>query len=135
MLNLFLSRPAVCGAAVLSVALWVTTPAGAQGSPKQAPPAEQAKVSDKDLRAFAKAYVEYHKIRQAYEPQLAKVQDAKEKEKIQREGDSKVNKALEKQGLTPESYNRLFTAVNRNEQLRKKALKIISEERKRSQVS
>ena len=36
------------------------------------------------------------------------------------------------QGLTPDSYNRLFTAVNNNEQLRKKTLKWIQEERKQS---
>lgn len=132
MFNFFSSRPTVCAAILGSLVLWVATPAGAQGSPKQAPAAEQGKVSDKELQAFAKAYVEYHSIRQAYEPRLAKVQDAKEKEKIQQEGDSKVKKALEKQGLTADSYNRLFTAVNRDEQLRKKALKMINEERKRS---
>ena len=131
MLNVSLNRMVLGAMAIL----WITsvTPAtSAQEAPKQAPAGDPSTVSDKDLRAFANAYVEYHKIRQTYEAHLGKVQDPKEKEKIQREGDSKVKQALEKQKLTPESYNRLFTAVNRNEQLRQKALKLINEERLRS---
>jgi hypothetical protein len=130
MANGFSSRILLSALAAL-IGLW-NLPAGAQSS--KASPSQQAStnVSDKDLRSFAKAYVEYHKLRQSYEKQIGSVQDAKEKEKLQREGDSKVSKALEKQGLTPQSYNRLYTAVNGNEQLRKKALKLIEEERKNS---
>ena len=71
----------------------------------------------------------YQKLRQTYEPRLNRAKDPKEKEQIQREGDLKVKEALEKQGLTPQSYNRLFAVVNGNEQLRQKALKVINEER------
>jgi hypothetical protein len=119
------------GGLVVLLGLWCL-PAAAQEAPKPAPSQAQTNVSDKDLRSFAKAYVDYHKIRQSYEKQLNQTQDAKEKERLQREGDSKVSQALEKQGLTPQTYNRLYTAVNNNEQLRKKALKIIEEERKNS---
>ena len=123
----------ICSAALISVVLLdVPAPINAQELPAQTQSAEPTKVSDKDLRAFARAYVEYQRIRQIYEPRLGKVQDPKEKEKIQREGDLKVKEALEKHGLTPQSYNRLFTAVNGNEQLRQKALKVIDEERSRS---
>ena len=131
MLDVSLNRMVLGAMAVL----WVTsvTPvASAQESANRAPARDPSTVSDNDLRAFAHAYVEYHKIRQTYEAQLGKVQDPKEREKIQREGDSKVKQALEKQKLTPESYNRFFTAANRNEQLRQKALKLINEERNRS---
>ena len=104
----------------------------AQDLPKQSQSAEPTKLSDKDLRVFAKAYVAYQKLRQTYEPRLGKIQDPKEKQKLQQEGDAKVKKALEQHGLTPQSYNRLFAAVNGNEQLRQKALKLINEERSRS---
>lgn len=104
----------------------------AQSSKPEPSTAGQTSVSDKDLKSFAKAYVEYHKIRQSYETQLNKAQDAKEKEKIQQEGNAKVSKALQKEGLTPESYNKIFSTVNNNEQLRRKALKFIDEERKKS---
>ena len=91
-----------------------------------------SEVSDKELKSFARAYVEYQRIRQAYEPRLSKVKDANEREKIQREGNSKVKKVLEQQGLTPQTYNRLFAAVNSDARLRQKALKLIDEERRRS---
>lgn len=106
--------------------------AQAQQQPSQQGSGQQVKVSDEELRAFAKAYVEFHKLRQRYEPSLSNTKDPAEKEKIQREGNSKVKEAVEKQGLTVESYNRIFAAVNANKELRKKALKLITEERKKS---
>lgn len=119
--------PAVFIVLAVLIGLW-SLPAQAQDSPK--PSQMSTNLSDKELRSFAKAYVEYHNLRQAYEKQIGATQDAKQKEKLQREGDAKVSKALEKQGLTPQSYNRLYTTVNNNEQLRRKVLKMIEEERK-----
>jgi predicted ATPase len=89
-------------------------------------------LSDKELRSFAKAYVDYHKIRSDYESRIQRTQDVKERERLQREGDGKVNQALQKQGLTPDSYSKIFATVNNNEQLRKKTLKYVEEERKKS---
>jgi hypothetical protein len=119
-------------ALLLSVNLSAVPAWGADASPKQTSPAEPTNVSDKDLRAFVKAYVDYQKIRQNYEPKMNNTRDEKEKHKIQREGDDKVKQALEKQGLTPQAYNRLFVAVNGNPQLRQKALALINNERKKS---
>jgi hypothetical protein len=131
MKNFFLRS--ACSAALIGL-LFLSFPpfTHAQDLPKQTPSAEPTKLSDKDIRAFAKAYVEYQKLRQTYEPRLNRSQDPKEKEQIQREGDLKVKEVLEKHGLTPQSYNRLFAAVNGNEPLRQKALKVINEERSRS---
>jgi len=131
MFDVFRNREGVGVLAVFWV-MAVTAPLSAQEAPKQTQAADSSTVSDKNLKSFANAYVEYHKIRQTYEARLGKVQDPMEREKIQREGDSKVKQTLEKQNLTPESYNRLFTAVNGNEQLRRKALTLIDEERNRS---
>jgi uncharacterized protein DUF4168 len=122
-----------CFAALIGLLLLSFPPiVRAQYQPKQTPSAEPAKLSDKDIRAFAKAYVAYQKLRQTYEPRIGKIQDPKEKQKLQQEGDAKVKEALEQHGLTPQSYNQLFTAVNGNEQLRQKALKLINDERSRS---
>jgi hypothetical protein len=119
-------------ALLLSIGLPAAPVWSADTSPKQDSLAEPANVSDKELRAFVKAYVEYQKIRQNYEPKMNNTRDEKEKQKIQREGDDKVRQALEKQGLTPQTYNRLFVAVNGNPQLRQKALALINDERKKS---
>jgi len=131
MFDVFRNREVVGVLAVFWI-MAVAPPLSAQEAPKQTQAADPSTVSDKNLKSFANAYVEYHKIRQTYEARIGKVQDPMEKEKIQREGDSKVKQTLEEQNLTPDSYNRLFTAVNGNEQLRRKALKLIDEERNRS---
>ncbi|MGH7770632.1 MAG: DUF4168 domain-containing protein [Candidatus Binatia bacterium] len=104
----------------------------AQEPATRQPPSQQTNISDKELRAFAKAYVEFHKIRLAYEPSLKNVHDPEKRQMIQQEANSKIEKALEKQGLNPTAYNRIFTAVNADEKLRKKTLKLIDEERSRS---
>lgn len=128
----FIRSALVVGALSLAVNLSGLPAWGADAAPKQGSTAEPSNVSDKELRAFAKAYVEYQKIRQNYEPKMNNTKDEKEKLKIQREGDDKVKQALEKQGLTPQAYNRLFAAVNGNPQLRQKALTLIDDERKKS---
>lgn len=130
-MSIFFSSRILFGGLAVLIGLW-SLPATAQESSRTATSQAQTNVSDKDLRSFAKAYAEYHKIRQSYEKQINNTQDPKEKDRLQREGDAKVSKALEKQGLTPQAYNRLYAAVNNNEQLRKKALKMIDEERKNS---
>jgi uncharacterized protein DUF4168 len=126
------ARSTCCAALISVMFLGFPALAHAQDLPKQTQSAEPSKLSDKDLRVFAKAYVAYQKLRQTYEPRLGKIQDPKEKQKLQQEGDAKVKEALEQHGLTPQSYNRLFAAVNGNEQLRQRALKLINEERNRS---
>lgn len=131
MLDISLNRMALSAMAVLCVTS-ITPVTSAQETSNRASASGLSSVSDKDLRAFVHAYVEYHKIRQTYEAQLGRVQDPKEREKLEREGDSKVKQALEKQKLTPESYNRFFSAINGNEQLRRKTLKLIDEERRQS---
>jgi hypothetical protein len=103
-----------------------------QAAPPSAPAAAGNEIGDKDLQRFARAYVEYHRIKQTYEARLIRVPEANAREKIQREGDAKVNQALTRQGFTPDSYGRFFSAVNADERLRKKALRYIEEERKRS---
>ena len=89
-------------------------------------------VSDKDLEAFAKSYIEFHKIRAEYEPALLGATDPEEKGKLEREAVAKFGKAAEKNGLTLESYVRLFQAINADEQLREKTLRLIKEEEKRA---
>ncbi|HWP23160.1 MAG TPA: DUF4168 domain-containing protein [Candidatus Binatia bacterium] len=118
--------------AMAVVALGLPVEAAWSAAAAPSPAAERTKVGDQDLRAFAKAYVQYHKLRQDYEAKIASTKDEAEKARLQREGDEKVKQALQKQGLTPQSYNRLFVAVNNDPQLRQKALGLISEERSKS---
>jgi hypothetical protein len=90
------------------------------------------RVSNQELTAFAKAYAEVQQIRSQYEPSLQKTKDARESERLQREANAKLKKTLDKQGLSIDRYNKIYAAVNANEALRRKALKMVEQERKQS---
>lgn len=93
---------------------------------------EKAKVSDKELKAFAKAYVEVDKIRSAYEPSLQNVQDPDQLKNIEKEAAATMVKAVEEQGLSREAYVKIFNTVKNDVELRGKTLKLIEEEREKS---
>jgi hypothetical protein len=103
----------------------------AQGSFKTVTDNSQVNISDGELRAFAKAYVENQKIRQQYEPPLKNVTDPEKSKQIQDQANRELKKSLAKQNLSIEKYNRIYNQLNSDERLRKKALKLIDEERQR----
>ena len=105
---------------------------GTDAQQKHEPPGQQTNISDRELRAFVTAYVATQKIRLAYEPSLRNVQDPQESQKIQQQANSQIEKVLEEQGLNVGSYNKIFEIVNANNKLRKEALTLIDQERKRS---
>jgi len=124
----FLIVAALSDAAVVGL----SAPQSARAASMPAGAAVQSKVSDQELKTFVKAYVEYQRIKQSYEPKLRTMKDEKIKQRIEREGNEKVRQALEKQGLTAQKYNQLFAAVNGDPQLRRKALDLIQAERQKS---
>lgn len=99
----------------------------AQESPKQ-----QMNVSEPELRAFAKVYVEVEKIRQAYEPRLKEAKNSEEGKQIQNEAASKMQGALTKEGLTEETYTHIIEIARADEALRKKLVELIYEEKQKS---
>ena len=101
--------------------------ARAQESPKQ-----QMNVSETQLRAFAKVYVEVEKIRQEYEPRLKEAKNPEEGKQIQNEAVSKMQGALTKEGLNEQSYTQIFEIARADEGLRKKLVELINEERHKS---
>ena len=108
---------------------WLGAPAIGQEASKT-PSGNTQAITDNQLRTFAKVYVAYQRIRQQYEPSLKSAQ-APERKKIQDEANAKVKTALTRQNITAEEYNRIFAQVNGNAGLRKKALVLIEEERKK----
>jgi hypothetical protein len=101
-------------------------------SPAQESPKHEMNVSDPQLRAFAKVYVEIEKIRQTYEPQLKETKDPEQGKEIQKEAVSKMQAALTKEGLTEESYGQIFEIARADAGLRKKLIDLINEERQKS---
>jgi hypothetical protein len=109
---------------------------GGLGSTQQTAPstanADQENISDGELRAFVKAYVENQKIRQKYEPPLENSTDPQKNREIQDRANLDLKKSLAKQNLTVDQYNRIYNRINSDERLREKALKLVEEERKKS---
>lgn len=95
-------------------------------------PKQQLSVSEPQLRAFAKVYVEVEKIRQVYEPRLKEAKNPDEGKQIENEAVSKMQGALTKEGLTQESYGQIFEIARADEGLRKKLIEFINEEREKS---
>jgi len=115
---------------VVLMALFTLAP-GAH--PTEKTPAKSAtSISDRELAAFVKAYVDYKHIQAEYGPALQKEKDPARKKQIERDANAKVKRSLDTNGLSPERYNRIFATVNADESLRKKVLKQVEEERRSS---
>jgi len=104
----------------------VTKPLVAQVAPK---PQE---LDEKQLRSFAKVYVQVEKIRQEYEPRAKEASGPEEGKQIQQEAQSKFQQVLTKEGLSEESYVQIFEVARTDQDLRKKILQMIGEEKAKS---
>jgi hypothetical protein len=100
--------------------------------PRPSPSTETNKVSDKELSAFVKAYVDYQKIRASYTPVLEKTNDTERKKQIEQEANEKVKQSLDSSGLSAQRYNQIFSAVNADPQLRQRVLKQVEQQRHNS---
>jgi hypothetical protein len=116
----------------VSLACVVIPLAAAQEMPQAPGSLPNNKIGDSDLRAFAKAYIEFEKIRGEYEPKLNTANSPQEKGAVEQEAVAKLNKALENEGLTMQQYGALYQTVSVDPQLREKVLRLIEEERGKS---
>jgi hypothetical protein len=120
---------------LLAVA-WSLLTVGAHGLAQQPvksqSDSQQGVISDGDLRAFVKAYVENQKIREKYEPPLSAMTDPEKYKQMQDQASGELQSSLAKQKLSIEKYNRIYNAINSDEQLRERTLRLVEEERQRS---
>jgi Domain of unknown function (DUF4168) len=128
---------AVSAAGFLSLsvptALFAQTAPGQAASPAQpANPTPPANVDDQQLRSFAKVYVQVEKIRQTYEPRAKQASGPEEGKQIQQEAQSKFQDALTKEGLTEDKYTQIFEVARADQDVRKKVLQMINEEKGKS---
>jgi Domain of unknown function (DUF4168) len=126
-----MERTSLKTVAAMFVAGFLILPLAKQGRTQESPK-QRLNVSETQLRAFAKVYVEIEKIRQAYEPRMKEAKNPEESKQIQNEAVSKMQGALTNQGLTEESYTQIFEVARADEGLRKKLIELINEERQKS---
>jgi hypothetical protein len=117
--------------AAIFVAGVIVLPFANQGWAVEAPK-QQIEVGEPQLRSFAKVYVEVEKIRQEYAPKVKEAKDPEEGKRIESEAVSMMQGALDKEGLTEESYGEIFEIARADEGLRNKLINLINEERKKS---
>jgi Domain of unknown function (DUF4168) len=98
----------------------------------QTTPGQPANLDEQQLRSFAKVYVQVEKIRETYEPRAKQASGPEEGKQIQQEAQSEFQKVLTKEGLTEESYTKIFQVARADEDLRKKVLQMIAEEKGKS---
>ena len=73
--------------------------------------------------------MQVEKIRQTYGPRLKETPEPQKNIEIQKEAKSKIDDALAQEGMTVESYSQVVQTMNDNDELRKKAIEFIDQER------
>ena len=92
-------------AVAVSVVGWAQQPAKAQTDD------QHVNISERDLTAFVKAYVENQNIRLEYEPALRNSTDAETRREIQDRANEELQKSLSKQSLSVEKYDTIYRRV------------------------
>jgi uncharacterized protein YggE len=104
------------------VTITFCAPALAQGSR-----AEPTKVSQAELEAFAKCYVQVGKILYEYESRVQQARTAEEGKEIYKEAVAKMRRALNEQGLTAARYVEIFEIVRADDTLLETIVQLIRE--------
>ncbi|CAN7435640.1 DUF4168 domain-containing protein [Pararhizobium sp. LjRoot255] len=112
-------------AAALSLIV-INSPAFAQGAtePQATQPMQDTAptaISDKQIEAFAVAYLQVDKVRQDYAAKIGSEKDATAKQKLQNEANKQMINAVEKSpDMSLEKYKTIITAAQTNPEVAKK---------------
>lgn len=103
--------------------------AQAQTAPAAEAPAAAAPApggfSDEDLKAFGSAMTEIQKINAEYSPKLAGA-NGPTKDEVQKEMISKMGAAVQASGLSPQKYNDMSAAVQKDAALRQRLTEVLN---------
>ena len=116
------------GAACAASAQAQTAPATTDAAPAPAPAAAgpaQGGFTDEDLKAFGSAMAEIQKINAEYGPKLASA-DAAAKADVQKEMIGKMGAAVQASGLSPDKYNAMSAAVQKDAALRQRLTDVLN---------
>jgi len=91
-----------------------------------------AEISEEELEAFAKSYVEFDTIRTVAEMQFGAANTAQEKDSIEKTAVAKFGAVLEREGLTMARFSALYQSNSTNDGLRQKVLKLIKDAQAKS---
>ena len=119
-------RIAILASGLLGAAVAATS---VQAQTAPAAPAAEAPAaggfSDADLKAFGSAMTEIQKINGEYTPKLAGA-DGPTKAEVQKEMISKMGAAVQASGLSPDKYNAMSAAVQKDAALRQRLTDVLN---------
>ena len=115
---------AACAASAQAQTAPATTEAAPAPAPAAAAPA-QGGFTDEDLKAFGSAMAEIQKINAEYGPKLASA-DAAAKADVQKEMIGKMGAAVQASGLSPDKYNAMSAAVQKDAALRQRLTDVLN---------
>lgn len=111
------------GAATFAVSAQAQTPAAAPAAEASA----AGGYSDADLKAFGSAMSEIQKINGEYTPKMAGA-DGPTKAEVQKEMIGKMGAAVQASGLSPDKYNAMSAAVQKDAALRARLTEVLNSE-------
>lgn len=113
----------------MAAVLFLTAPGFAQQDAKPRTNEPRAAMSDGDLMAFVRVYVENQRIRDFFEPDLMDATGIAEREALENEANAELMESLAEENMSVNDYNAIFILVNRDEPLRVRVLKLVAQER------
>jgi hypothetical protein len=81
--------------------------------------------TDEDLKAFGQAMTEVQKVNQEYQPKMTGV-DGQTKATLQKEMIGKMGAAVSSSGLSPQKYNEISAAVEKDSALRQRLTDVLN---------
>ena len=121
--------------AILAAGLLGAVTFGASAQAQTAPAAEAPAAAapaaggftDAELKSFGAAMTEIQKINSEYSPKLAAA-DGPAKATVQKEMIGKMSAAVQASGLSPEKYNQMSAAVQKDNALRQRLTQVLNAE-------
>lgn len=106
--------------------------AGAQQPEPAAPPAadesaQSVEVTDEELDTFATIYVELQRTAERFEQEISEVETEDEAQAVQARMQQESIDALDRHGWSPDKFNRVAEALNRDPALVERTLRLIEE--------
>ena len=86
-----------------------------------------AQVSESQLRSFARAVIDLNLINQEMAPQI-QAADAEARPALQQQAQQRMESAVRRHNLDPQSFNRISAAVGQNPELVQQVQSLVQEE-------
>ena len=118
----------VVALAALGLSATPAAPAAAQQPQQQrpAPPAASSFDSDQ-LQSYAAAVVEVQKINEEYLPKLESAESRGEQQKIREEATGMMVEAIKAEGISVETYNKIYKAARADPRFAQRLNRLIEE--------